>query len=139
MPTVIYAEDDPEHRVMMRVALRNTNLTLIEAVDGQQALQKILSQMPDLILLDLFMPKLDGFSIMEAVKANPRTRHIPIVVLSAWPTGDNRKRTQEAGAIAFVAKPYDPAQLVKLLQKTLSVRSNSIPFEPETDAAPFGL
>ena len=129
MPTVIYAEDDPDHRAMVRLTLRNTNITLIEAVDGQEALEKILTQSPDLVLLDLFMPRLDGFGVMETLKANPRTRHIPIIVLSAWPTGDNRKRTQEAGAIEFVAKPYEPTELVRLLQQTLAGQFKSSPHQ----------
>ncbi len=131
MPAVLHAEDDPDHRDMVRMALKNTNIFLIEAVDGEEALRKIEDQLPDLILLDLFMPRMDGFSVMEAVKANPRVSHIPIIVLSAWPTGDNRKRTREAGAIEFVAKPYQPAQLVALIQEVLASQSNLVPYKPK--------
>ena len=127
MPTVLYAEDDPEHRTMVRMALKHTNIVLIEAADGQEALYKIEAQLPDLILLDLFMPRLDGFSVMEAAKANPRIKHIPIIVLSAWPTGDNRKRTRKAGAIEFVAKPYEPIQLVALIREVLALQPDSVP------------
>ena len=126
MPTVLYAEDDLEHREMMRMALKHTDIVLIEAADGQEALSKIEAQSPDLILLDLFMPRLDGFSVMEAVKANPRIRHIPIIVLSAWPTGDNRKRTRQAGAVEFVAKPYELVKLVTLIRKVLASQSNLV-------------
>ena len=137
MPTVLHAEDDPDHRDMVRMALKNTNIFLIEAVDGQEALQKIEDQLPDLILLDLFMPRMDGFSVMEAVKANPRVRHIPIIVLSAWPTGDNRKRTREAGATEFVAKPYEPWQLIELIQEILASQSNLVPYKPKPGTAPL--
>ncbi len=131
MPAVLHAEDDPDHRDVVRMALKNTNIFLIEAVDGEEALRKIEDQLPDLILLDLFMPRMDGFSVMEAVKANPRVSHIPIIVLSAWPTGDNRIRTREAGAIEFVAKPYQPAQLVALIQEVLASQSNLVPYKPK--------
>jgi CheY-like chemotaxis protein len=137
MPTVLYAEDDPEHRDMMRMALKETNIILIEAVDGQEALRKIEAQHPDLIVLDLFMPRLDGFSVMEAVRANPRTRHIPIIVLSAWPTGDNRKRTRKAGASEFVAKPYQPSEMVELINNTLAGQANLVPLKPKSDTAPL--
>jgi twitching motility two-component system response regulator PilH len=137
MPTVLYAEDDPEHRDMMRMTLKNSNIILIEAIDGQEALQKIEEQCPDLIVLDLFMPRLDGFSVMEAVRSNPRTRHIPIIILSAWPTGDNRKRTRKAGASEFVAKPYKPAELVKLIERTLAGQANLVPFKPKPDTSPL--
>jgi twitching motility two-component system response regulator PilH len=120
MPTVLYAEDDFEHRAMMRVIMKNTDITLVEASNGQEALQKIQHQHPDLVLLDLFMPKLDGHGVMEALKSDPQTRHIPIIVLSAWSTGDNRKRAQKAGAMDFIAKPYDPIELVKTIKNRLA-------------------
>ncbi len=122
MPTVLYAEDDVEHRTMVRVALGNTDIDLIEATDGEDAVQKIQREQPDLILLDLFMPKLDGYKVMKAVKGNPATKEIPIIVLSAWPTGDNRKRAKQAGAIEFVIKPYDPIQLVELIKEYVMAR-----------------
>ena len=131
MPTVLYAEDDSDHRAMMRLALKNSDITLIEAVDGLEALQKIQEQSPDLILLDLFMPRLDGFAVMEAVKANSRTQHIPIVVLSAWPTGDNRKRTRLAGAADFITKPYEPIELVKRIRELVTTQASLIPFKPK--------
>lgn len=120
MPTILYAEDDVAHRDLMRVTLNHTNITLVEATDGQEALQKIKHQHPDLILLDLFMPKLDGHGVMEALKSDPKTKHIPIIVLSAWATGDNRKRARNAGAKDFIAKPYDPVELVEVVSNHLT-------------------
>jgi CheY-like chemotaxis protein len=119
MPTVLYAEDDAEHRAMMQVILKDTGITLIEASNGQEALQQAQKQSPDLILLDLFMPKLDGHGVMEALKSDPDTRHIPIIVLSAWSTGDNRNRAKNAGALDFIAKPYDPIELVRIVKNHL--------------------
>ena len=119
MPTVLYAEDDSEHRIMMRLIMKNTDITLIEAHNGQEALQKIQYQRPDLILLDLFMPRVDGYGVMEALKANPQTRDIPIIVLSAWPTKDILRRTKQAGANDFIAKPYDPFKLVEIVKEQL--------------------
>lgn len=139
MPTVLYAEDDPDHRAMMRLALKNTDITLIEAVDGLEALQKIQEQSPDLILLDLFMPRLDGFAVMEAVKANTRTRHIPILVLSAWPTGDNRKRTRAAGAADFIAKPYEPIELVKRIRELVTAQASLVTLKPKNDPNPANI
>jgi CheY-like chemotaxis protein len=120
MPTVLYAEDDIEHRAMMRVILKNADITLVEASNGQEALQQVQHQCPDLILLDLFMPKLDGHGVMEALKSDPDTRHIPIIVLSAWSTGDNRTRAKQAGALEFIAKPYDPLELMRLVKDHLA-------------------
>jgi CheY-like chemotaxis protein len=128
MPTVLYAEDDVKHLELMRVILKDTDITLVEATDGQEALQKIQHQHPDLILLDLFMPKLDGHGVMEALKSDPKTKHIPIIVLSAWSTGDNRKRARIAGAKDFIAKPYDPAEVVQVVTSHLG--NNKISTNP---------
>ncbi|MBN1220276.1 MAG: response regulator [Anaerolineae bacterium] len=128
MPTILYAEDDFEHREMMRVILKNTGITLVEACDGQEALQKIEHQHPDLVLLDLFMPKLDGHSVMEALKSDPDTRHIPIIVLSAWSTGDNRNRAKNAGAKDFIAKPFDPIELVKIVKNHLTNNTGQLAY-----------
>lgn len=123
MPTILYAEDEPEHQTMMQVILKNMDVTLVEATDGEEALEKIEEQPPDLILLDLYIPKLDGYGVIQALKSNPNTRHIPIVVLSAWPSGDNRNRVQQAGCSVFIAKPYDPFELVKLVQGYLTPKT----------------
>ncbi len=120
MPTILYAEDDSEHRIMMRIIMKNTDFTLIEAHNGQEALQKIQYQRPDLLLLDLFMPQVDGYAVIEALKANSETRNIPIIVLSAWSTVDIRKRIEQMGAIDFIAKPYDPVELVKAVNLLLT-------------------
>ncbi len=122
---LLYAEDDSEHRMMMRLIIKVTNATLVGAANGREALQKIQEQQPDLVLLDLFMPELDGFGVMEVLKSNPETRHIPIIVVSAWLTADNRERTIKAGASDFIAKPYDPFELLKLVDKCLTRKASS--------------
>ena len=115
MPTLLYAEDDLEHRMMMEALITGTEISLILAINGEDALIKIQETPPDLILLDLFMPVMDGFTVMEEIKKNPDSRDIPILVLSAWPTGDNRQRAIDAGAIDFIVKPYDPEELINIL------------------------
>lgn len=137
MPTILYAEDDTEQRALMQLTLKNTNFTLIEAADGEDALKKIFSYKPDIILLDLFMPHLDGFSVMEALKANTATQKIPIVVLSGWPTGDNRKRILEAGASHVVTKPYNPLKLVQILQSLIGTKPRFLPSQTKSDTAPL--
>lgn len=123
MPTILYAEDNPENREMMRIIFEEEDVTLLEAVDGQHALDMIEQHTPDLLLLDLFMPKIDGFGVMKALTSNAKIAQIPIIILSAWPTGDNRKRAEKAGAVDFVAKPYDPLELIQLINKHLAAQS----------------
>ena len=137
MPTILYAEDDADQRTMMRYTLQNTNFSLIEAADGEEALVKIFSLKPDLVLLDLLMPNLDGFGVMDALNANPATRKIPVVVLSAWPTGDNRKRIMKAGAAHVISKPYDPIKLIQLLRSLIGAAPLFIPPQVQSDTAPL--
>ncbi len=137
MPTILYADDDPQQHLLVRTALRKTGYLLIEADDGIDALEKIQQYHPDLILLDLFMPRLDGFRVLETLKSAPDLRHIPVVVLSAWPTGDNRKRTRLAGAADFISKPYLPSELVERIDRILNNQTALTPFKKNTDTSPL--
>ncbi len=123
---LLYAEDDSEHRMMMRLIIKETNATLVGAANGREAIQKIQEQQPDLVLLDLFMPELDGFGVMEALKSNPETKHIPIIIVSACLDAENRKQARQAGALDFIAKPYDPIELIKLVDRHLTGRVNPV-------------
>lgn len=121
MPTILYAEDEQEHRMMMQVILKNQEgVTLLEASNGEEAIEEAMRHRPDLVLLDLFMPKVDGFGVLEAMKADPTTQHIPVIILSAWHTGDNRERASNSGAADFLNKPYDPLELMNVVKKYLS-------------------
>jgi CheY-like chemotaxis protein len=81
---------------------------------------------PDLILLDLYMPKMDGYCMMEHLNEDPVTHGIPVIVVSAWPTGDQVERALQGGARAFVSKPYDNDKLVNLIKDNLAE-----PVEPQ--------
>lgn len=125
MPVILYAEDDPEQLFMMRMYLKKRNFTLVEATEGREAINKIKRLQPDLILLDLLIPRIDGFGVLRTIRSNPQTAHIPVIVLSAWPATKNRQRAEEAGATDFVAKPYAPAYLALLIEKHLAVAEAS--------------
>lgn len=140
MSTILYADDEIEHRLMMQVILKNQNITLLEAANGEEALEKIERHQPDLVLLDLFMPRIDGFGVLKAVKTNPATRHIPIIILSAWPTGDNLEQAINMGAAYFLAKPYDPFRLVKMIKHYLPLLEVKNPAKvTKKDTAPLNL
>ena len=120
MPTVLFAEDDRQYHAALKTCLEAQSITVAEALDGFDALNQIKTNRPDLILLDLSLPLLDGYGILKALKADPTTDHIPVIVLSSWPTLDNRRRAQRAGALGFVPKPYQPETLVHLVKTTLT-------------------
>jgi CheY-like chemotaxis protein len=125
MTTILYVEDDPEHCLLVGKLLNSRGFTVEIARDGLEGVAKAQELRPDLILLDLYLPRLDGFGVMKQLKEDPITANIPIVVISAWPTGDNRQRVQNAGARGFVAKPFKVNELLDLIQGSLPRLSQS--------------
>jgi two-component system chemotaxis response regulator CheY len=123
MTTILYVEDNPEHRLMMHTLLTSYGFDVEMARNGIEGMEVIREVPPDLILTDLYMPKMDGFAFIEQVKRIPTTQDIPIIVVSAWPTGDHRQRAFECGALGFVDKPYDTDALVDLIKENLHVRA----------------
>ena len=121
MATILCIEDDADHRLMVHTILTSMGFATAQARNGGDGVAMAKAIEPDLILLDLYMPKMDGFSVMKSLKEDPRTRSIPIIVVSAWLSGDHRQRAMEAGAIGIVGKPYDPEALANLIQRSLGV------------------
>jgi len=120
MSTILCIEDDADHRLMVHTILIAQGFATALARNGDDGITLAKALRPDLILLDLYMPKMDGFGVMKSLKADPLTHSIPIIVISAWLGGDRCQRALEAGAIDFVAKPYDPETLAALIQKHLA-------------------
>ncbi len=123
MSTILCIEDDADHRLMVHTILTGMGFATAQARNGDDGIAVAKAVRPDLILLDLYMPKMDGFSVIKSLKEDPRTRGIPIIVVSAWLSGDHRQRALQAGALDIVGKPYDPEALAALIQKCLAVPS----------------
>jgi two-component system cell cycle response regulator DivK len=119
MSKVLYVEDDAEHSLMMSDMLTSYGFSVETAGNGIEDVMKAREWQPDVILLDLLLQHLDGFGVMNNLTEDSTTHDIPIIVISAWPTADNRKRVQEAGAQGFIAKPFQIEKLVNLIRKTL--------------------
>jgi CheY-like chemotaxis protein len=121
MATILCIEDEADHRLMVLTILTAMGFTTAQARNGGDGVAMAKEIRPDLILLDLYMPKMDGFGVMKSLKEDPRTRSIPVIVVSAWLSGDHRQRALEAGAVDIVGKPYDPEALAVLIQKCLAI------------------
>jgi CheY-like chemotaxis protein len=119
MCRVLYIEDDTEHRLMLSTLLTSHGFTVEAAKNGLEGVEKVREWEPDVILLDLLLPLMDGFGVMNTLKEDPTTQNIPIVVISAWPTADNRKRVREAGAQNFITKPFQAEELVNAIRECL--------------------
>jgi CheY-like chemotaxis protein len=118
---VLLAEDDRFLRRAAESRLRQNGFTVLPAVDGEEALKVARAERPDLILLDLIMPKLQGFEVLKALKQDPVTAPIPVIVLSNLGQDEDLKRAMELGAIAYFIKAHLSLQdLVQRVAQTLA-------------------
>lgn len=118
---ILLAEDDRFLRKAAEATLRGRGFTVIAAVDGEEALRLARSEVPDLILLDLIMPKLQGFEVLKALKQEPATAAIPVIVLSNLGQERDLQRTIEAGALAhFVKANLSLQDLVQRVEEALA-------------------
>jgi CheY-like chemotaxis protein len=118
---VLLAEDDRFLRRAAESRLRQNGFTVLPAVDGEEALKVARAERPDLILLDLIMPKLQGFEVLKALKQDPATAPIPVIVLSNLGQDEDLKQAMELGAIAYFIKAHLSLQdLVQRVAQTLA-------------------
>jgi len=109
---VLLADDDPGLRRLIGTTLGNEDFDLLHATDGEEALQLAREQRPELVLLDVNMPKLDGFEVCRHLKSEPETAGIKVVMLTARGADVDRAKGREAGADDYFIKPFSPVQLL---------------------------
>jgi two-component system chemotaxis response regulator CheY len=119
-PNVLVVDDDPAVRLLCCVNLEAAGLAVREAADGRQALVRARRKRPDLVLTDVTMPRLDGFQLAEALRADERTREIPLIFLSAESAPENHARARALGALAYLTKPFDPSALASIVADALA-------------------
>jgi two-component system cell cycle response regulator DivK len=105
--TILYVEDNPENRLLVRRILQAEGFTILEAESAAQALDLLQAHCPDLILMDINMPEMDGFTLTSRIRDIPSRRDIPIVALTANVMKGDRERTLEAGCDGYIQKPID--------------------------------
>lgn len=115
--TILYVEDNEFNRRIVRDLLRRTSYRLIEASDGEQGMDVALAEPPDLILMDVQLPKISGIEAARTLRADRRTAHIPIIVVTSYALSGDERKALDAGASAYLAKPYSPRELLELIRK----------------------
>ena len=117
--TILYVEDNEPNRMIVRDLLKRTSYNLIEAHDGEAGVAKALEHVPDLILMDIQLPKISGMEAMRRIRTNPATAQTPMVAITSFALSGDDQKAKEAGATAYLAKPYSPFDLLKLIRKLL--------------------
>ena len=115
--TILYVEDNEFNRKIVRNLLAGTSYRLIEATDGEQGVAMALQEMPNLILMDIQLPKLSGLEATRKLRADPKTAHIPIIAVTSFALSGDDQKAKEAGASAYLAKPYSPRELLQMIRK----------------------
>ena len=115
--TILYVEDNELNRKIVRDLLRRTSYQLIEAVDGEAGIATALAQRPDLILMDVQLPKVSGFEAMRALRNVPATAQTPIIAITSFALSGDQQKAKDAGASAYLAKPYSPFELLGVIRK----------------------
>ena len=116
---VLVADDDADIRSFVAVNLRLEGFDVATAEDGREALEEVLHRKPDLILLDVMMPNLDGFEVIQRLRSDIRTRMVPIIMLTAKAQSADKVVGLTAGADDYIIKPFDPIELVARVRSTL--------------------
>jgi two-component system cell cycle response regulator DivK len=117
--TILYIEDNEANRMIVRDLLKRTKYQLAEAHDGEEGVAKALEIRPDLILMDIQLPKISGLEAMRRLRAEPSTAATPIIAITSFALSGDDRKAKEAGATAYIAKPYSPRDLLALIRKTL--------------------
>jgi two-component system, cell cycle response regulator DivK len=117
--TILYVEDNEMNRQIVRDLLKRTKYALIEARDGEAGVAKALEARPDLILMDIQLPKISGMDAMRQLRAQAATATTPIVAITSFALSGDEQKAKEAGATAYLAKPYSPRDLLGLIRKIL--------------------
>ena len=119
MNTVLVVEDSSAQREMITELLRGSGLKVTVASDGVEALERIQLQPPDLVVLDIVMPRMNGYEVCRRIKADPATQNVPVVMCSSKGEEFDRYWGMKQGADAYIAKPFQPTELVGTVKQLL--------------------
>jgi two-component system cell cycle response regulator DivK len=116
---ILVAEDQEDNRRILRDLLTNSGFELIEVTNGKDALAAAAAQQPDLILMDIQLPLLDGYEVTRRLKADPKLRAIPIIVVTSYALSGDEDKARAAGCDAYVTKPYSPRVVLAKIREFL--------------------
>ncbi|MDH5538712.1 MAG: response regulator [Rhizobacter sp.] len=119
MHTILAVDDSASMRQMVTFTLRHAGYNVVEAVDGQDALEKAAARDIDLVLTDQNMPRLDGIGLTKRLRDNPKFKSTPILILTTESSEQMKQAGRGAGATGWLVKPFDPAKLIEVIRKVV--------------------
>lgn len=111
--TILVVDDDPVIQKLLQLSFSMEGYEVVVAADGVEALERAAQRVPDLVVLDVMMPRMDGLQAAAALRADPRTKAVPIIMLSAKAQEVDQRAGREAGVDLYVTKPFDPLELLE--------------------------
>ena len=126
MPKKILAVDDERHIVrLVQVNLERAGYTVVTAFDGREALEKVESEQPDLVVLDVMMPYMDGFEVLQTLRKNQSTRDLPVIMLTAKAQDADVFRGWQSGVDCYLTKPFNPMELISFVKRIFTSMNES--------------
>jgi len=117
---ILVVEDQEDNRQILRDLLGSVGFEMMEAWDGAAGVTAAKEQLPDLILMDIQMPLMDGYEATRRIKADPDTKDIPVIVVTSYALSGDEGKARDAGCDGYITKPYSPRQLLAKVQEFLS-------------------
>ncbi len=118
--TILVIEDQEDNRRILCDLLTSAGFEIVEAVDGEEGLAAAAAHVPDLILMDIELPVIDGLEATRQIKARPELRHIPIIAVTSYALSGDEAKAREAGCDGYVTKPFSPRQLLAKVKDHLA-------------------
>ena len=116
---ILVIDDDPHLTMMVTSRLRANGYDVVTAADGEEGVGKVKKEFPDLVLLDILMPKMDGYGVLSELKSEPRTKNIPVIMFTAKAQGGDITDAVDGGAVDYIIKPFKPEDLLKKIRNAL--------------------
>jgi len=117
---ILVVEDQEDNRRILRDLLGNAGYELIEAESGEDALSAVMKQRPDLILMDIQLPQMDGYEATRRIKSNPEMKEVPVIVVTSYALAGDEAKARAAGCTAYVSKPFRPRALLAKVREYLA-------------------
>lgn len=121
---ILVVEDNDKNRKLVRMILQANNYEVIEAITGEDALKQLQNTSPDLILLDIQLPNMDGLTLIKKIREMEEMKHIPIIAVTAYAMKGDKERILESGFDAYISKPIDTRQLPVIIKEIMNRTGN---------------